>query len=134
MEHDIESIIIASEISVSVAARNTREYAKKIEFREADVYTLATVVSELATNIIKYAGRGQIHLVHEQRGSQEGIRILAEDQGPGISDTKLAMSEHYSTQGTLGLGLSGIKRMVDEFGIYTSIGNGVKIVVVKWKK
>jgi serine/threonine-protein kinase RsbT len=128
------SIIIASEVSVAAATRYAMNYAKTMAFKEKDRHLLATVVSELANNIIKYAGRGEIFFEEEIRGEQHGIRVLAKDKGPGIANPKLAMEEHYSTQGTLGLGLSGIKRMVDEFGIYTSSGEGVKIVVIKWRQ
>lgn len=93
---------------------------------------LATAVSELATNVVKYAGRGRITLRRVRRLEQPGVEVVVNDHGPGIADVELALQEHQSTGGTLGLGLSGTRRLVDEFEIVSEPGTGTRVRVVKW--
>ncbi len=90
-----------------------------------------TTVSELARNILKYAGRGTIRLSCYGELGTEGIEIQAEDRGPGIADVEAAMRDHYSTSGTLGLGLPGVRRMMDSFTIDSAPGRGTRVTVRK---
>ena len=90
---------------------------------------IATCVSELAMNIVKYAKYGQIEIIYRINRS---IEIIATDRGPGINNIQQAMQDHFSSKGTLGLGLPGVKRMVDEFDIQSPPGLGTKVRIVKW--
>ncbi len=93
---------------------------------------VATAVSELARNIIKYAGRGEILIAGVEKGSRSGVEVVSRDRGPGIADIEQAMSDHFSSGGTLGLGLPGVKRMMDEFAIESTPGHGTTVTVTKW--
>ncbi len=93
---------------------------------------LSTAVSELVTNVIKYADSGLITMRPTVQIKQPGIEVIVEDNGPGIDDIQMAMKEHVSTGGTLGLGLPGTKRLVDEFSIESRPGAGTRVRIVKW--
>ncbi|MFZ6693085.1 ATP-binding protein [Undibacterium sp. SXout20W] len=93
---------------------------------------VATVASELAMNIVKYAGCDGTIVVSMQKHGRRFIDIVAEDRGHGIANIEQAMVDHFSTKGTLGLGLPGVKRMVDEFEITSELGNGTRVSVKKW--
>lgn len=111
-----------------IAASN---FARDIGFSKHDCNSISTSVSELARNILKYAGSGEILLEQTERG---GVQVTARDRGPGIEDVAAAMRDHYSSGGTLGLGLPGVRRMMDEFEIETEPGVGTRVVVRKWKE
>ena len=111
-----------------IAASN---FARDIGFSKHDCNSISTSVSELARNILKYAGSGEILLEEEDRG---GVQVTARDRGPGIADIDAAMQDHYSSSGTLGLGLPGVRRMMDEFEIDTEPDKGTRVVVRKWKE
>jgi serine/threonine-protein kinase RsbT len=93
---------------------------------------IATAVSELVRNILKYAGSGEVRLRRVQRASGGGIEILVSDHGPGIADLDAAMSDHFSTSGTLGLGLPGVKRLMDDFSMESAPGKGTRVKACKW--
>ena len=94
---------------------------------------LCTAVSELARNILKYAGSGEVVFSILNRDGTPGVEVTVRDRGPGIEDLERALSDNYSTSGTLGLGLPGVKRMMDEFKIESAPGQGTKVVIRKWK-
>ncbi len=110
--------------------------AARIGFRLTDQTRLATVTSELARNIIKYAARGRVFVNEVQRagltGGTRGLRLVFEDQGPGIPDIVAAMRDGFTTGGGLGKGLPGSKRLVDEFALESTPGVGTRITVVRW--
>ena len=124
--------MIWSDGDTVVAALAVREMAKQLGMSGPATAALATAVSELATNVIKYARRGRIALRAVKRMSQPGIEAIVEDSGPGIPDLEEAMEDHRSTGGTLGLGLPGTRRLVDEFEIRSELGRGTRVRVVKW--
>ena len=93
---------------------------------------VATVASELAMNIVKYAGCGGTIVVSMQKQGRRSIDIIAEDRGHGIANIDQAMVDHFSTKGTLGVGLPGVKRMVDEFEITSRLGYGTRVFIKKW--
>ena len=93
---------------------------------------IATAVSELANNIIKYAGRGEILLERIIVQNRAGMEVIARDSGPGIEDIQKAMADHYSTGDTLGLGLPGVKRMMDEFELTSKPGKRTTVTIRKW--
>jgi serine/threonine-protein kinase RsbT len=94
---------------------------------------VATAISELARNIILYAQRGAIVLKAVEHEARLGILVIAHDEGPGIADIPRAMTGGYSTSGGLGLGLCGVKRLVDEFEIASELGKGTTVTFKKWK-
>ena len=93
---------------------------------------IMTIVSELGRNILKYAGTGRIRCDHTRGQENRGVEIVVTDQGPGIEDVDAALSDHYSTSGTLGLGLPGVRRMVDEFDLQSEPGGGTTVTVRLW--
>ncbi|MGH8307516.1 MAG: ATP-binding protein, partial [Gammaproteobacteria bacterium] len=93
---------------------------------------IATIISELARNIVLYAERGEIVLESAMRNTHYGITIISRDDGPGIPEVERALMGGYSTSGGLGLGLCGVRRMVDEFRVVTDSGNGTTITAQKW--
>jgi serine/threonine-protein kinase RsbT len=94
---------------------------------------MITAASELARNILRYANRGEAHLETMEERSRRGLRLSFVDQGPGIVDIGLALTDGYTTGNGLGLGLSGAKRLADEFDLVTEVGKGTTVTIVKWK-
>jgi serine/threonine-protein kinase RsbT len=125
-------LVIATDLDVTRASMQARRCALGQGFSDTTTALLVTTVSELGTNIIKYAGRGEIVIQPIEEGNQSGILVRATDRGPGITDIKTAMQDHHSTGGTLGLGLPGVKRMMDEFEIRSELGRGTTVTVKKW--
>ncbi|MDX1739186.1 MAG: ATP-binding protein, partial [Alphaproteobacteria bacterium] len=117
---------------VQICILAVQQLAQDIGMAHGPATSLATAVSELCTNVIKYANSGRLMLTVVRRRQQPGIKAIIEDKGPGIKDLKEAMREHVSTGGSLGLGLSGTQRLVDEFEIKTELGRGTTITVIKW--
>lgn len=95
---------------------------------------LVTAASELARNTLVYGGGGTVEVTALDTGRRRGIRILFTDDGPGIADLELALTDGYTTGNGLGLGLSGARRLVDEFEIDTAAGRGTRITVTKWSR
>ena len=118
---------------IAVARNEVRAIAAALGFRMLDQTRLATVASELARNIVKYAGRGRlIAQPTEDPNGRQALRLIFEDQGPGIPDIEAAMRDGFSTGRGLGKGLPGSKRLVDEFQIESEIGHGTRITVLRW--
>jgi len=107
-------------------------FSREAGFGEAPSQMIATAVSELATNILKYAHSGEICLKRVQSSKGRGIEISATDRGPGIADVEAAMRDHVSSSGTLGLGLPGIRRLMDEFALESTPGEGTRVTARKW--
>ncbi|MBW2356365.1 MAG: ATP-binding protein [Deltaproteobacteria bacterium] len=118
---------------VAKAVHATRRLAAEAGLGEAKQFMAATAVSELARNILAYAGHGWIGLGIVERGPARGVEIVAEDNGPGIEDIQKALSDNFSTGGTLGIGLPGAKRMMDELTIESKPGSGTRVVARKWE-
>ncbi|TNE47715.1 MAG: hypothetical protein EP344_19500 [Bacteroidetes bacterium] len=135
MEHQIKPvrILIRTENNVYQAMLEAEKMARNIGFDPANTIRIKTTVSELGRNILKYAEKGFVSLSHLVDGKKEGIGIEVIDKGPGIENIELAISDSYSTGGTLGLGLPGVKRMMDKFEIESIPGSGTRVYVVKWK-
>lgn len=116
-----------------VAARQVgRNVAKELGFGTVDQARITTTISELARNIYLYAGHGEICIEKLWDNGRTGLRIIAEDKGPGISDIRKVMEDGYTTSGGLGAGLPGVKRLMDEFDIDSEVGTGTKITTTKW--
>jgi serine/threonine-protein kinase RsbT len=123
-------ILSLSDAQIAVVA--TQELARKTGMKPSSTASLATAVSELATNILKYAQSGRIRIRPMHQYGRHGVEVIVEDHGPGISDLDAAMQDNFSTSGTLGLGLPGTKRLVDIFEITSESGKGTRIRLVKW--
>jgi serine/threonine-protein kinase RsbT len=123
---------IQTETDASRAALESTLYSRAAGFDDTPSRMIATAVSELARNILKYAGTGEIRLRQIEGRSGRGIEIEAVDRGPGIEDSEAAMRDHFSSGGTLGLGLPGVRRMMDEFSLESAPGEGTRVTAVKW--
>jgi serine/threonine-protein kinase RsbT len=123
---------VADEADLMQAVAHVGRLAKSIGFDEVASAKLMTTVSELARNILKYAERGTVSFARLEGTSGRGVEIVAEDRGPGIADVEQAVKDHYSTSGTLGLGLPGVRRMVDEFELVSKPNQGTSVTVRKW--
>lgn len=135
-EFKIESSVpVASDTEIVNARRQGRSLAEEMGFSPTDATLVATAISELARNIVHYAGSGEI-LLGKVNGKDRpaGIAIIARDSGPGISDLQLALRDGYSTSGGLGLGLPGVRRIMDEFDIDSRLGGGTTVTTIKWKR
>ena len=110
-----------------------RQRAVEIGFSLVDQTKIVTAASELARNTIQHGGGGHALIEFVADGSRRGLRLVFEDQGPGIPDLALAMKDGYSTAGGLGLGLSGAKRLSNEFAITSAPGRGTRVVITRWK-
>jgi len=125
---------IKSDVDIVAARQHGRALAAQIGFAGSDLTVIATAISELARNIVSYAGAGEILLSAARHGGKTGIVIIARDQGPGIPDISLAMQDGYSTGKSLGLGLPGARRLMDEFDIVSEVGSGTTITMKKWTR
>ncbi|KAB2330558.1 anti-sigma regulatory factor [Bacillus mesophilum] len=123
---------IINEWDIVAARQLGRNVAKDLGFGTVDQARITTAISELARNIYLYAGQGQVCIEKIYDGGKAGLRILAADSGPGISDLRQVMEDGYSTSGGLGAGLPGVKRLMDEFVIDSEPGKGTDIKATKW--
>lgn len=127
------SIALEDEHDIVVARNQARIFAASVGFGMVDQTRLATVASELARNIVKYAKRGRMIAQPVQSpAGRQGLRLIFEDTGPGIPDIAAAMRDGFTTGRGLGKGLPGAKRLVDEFHIESEVGRGTKVSVVRW--
>ncbi len=128
------TIPILSFEDVILARQKVRELMNHMQFSLLDQTRVVTAVSELSRNIIVHAEKGHMRLTPLQKENRTGFTCIFEDQGPGIADMNLAMREGYSTTNSLGLGLSGAKKLCREFSIRSSPGRGTRIEITEWKK
>jgi serine/threonine-protein kinase RsbT len=123
---------IEQETDIVTARQKGRELAALSGLSPTEQTLLATAISEVARNIVVYAQHGEVILtVVEQRG-RRGVMVVARDEGPGITNPELAMRDGYSTTRSLGMGLPGAKRLMDEFELSSIVGKGTTIVMKKW--
>lgn len=125
---------IARDADIVVARQSGRRMAETLGFSRSDQALIATAISELARNIVNYATIGTLEIKRVDRGRRTGLQVVAADEGPGIADLDLAMTEGFSTGKSLGLGLPGTRRIADHFNIESDPGNGLKITIIKWKQ
>lgn len=130
---DVE-VSISGEADLWIALAEVDHLARAADFSAADTARLKTAASELAQNILKYAGRGRLCLrlldPYQHKGACE---VVAQDQGPGIADVGAAMRDNFSTGGTLGLGLPGVRRLSEYFNIDSTLGSGT-VVTARFSK
>ncbi len=131
MEHEV-CIPVRSEIDIIAARQKGREMAEPLGFSNTELTLIATAISEVVRNIVEYAKSGELCLDIVREGDKCGIAVIASDKGPGIPNIRLAMQDGYSTGKSLGLGLPGAKRLMDEFEIVSEVGRGTKVTMKKW--
>ena len=124
---------IEKEQDVVPFRNRVKEYAVKIGMSVVNQTKLITAASELVRNMLKYANGGETRIEVISEGRNSGIRLIFEDKGPGIEDITLAMKDGFSTGKSLGIGLPGAKRLVNEFDIKSSPGEGTTVSIIKWK-
>ncbi|MCO8268995.1 anti-sigma regulatory factor [Actinoplanes sp. TRM 88003] len=132
MNEPAQRIEVASDQDVVRVRQLVRTLAVAVKLSLVDQTKLVTAASELARNTLVYGGGGWVEVAQTDNGRRKGIRIVFSDQGPGIADLDLAFTDGYTSGGGLGLGLSGARRLVDEFDIVTAAGEGTTITVTKW--
>ena len=127
-----DRITVASDQDVVRVRQLVRTIAVSVKLSLVDQTKLVTAASELARNTLVYGGGGTVEVGQVENGRRRGIRIVFTDSGPGIANLDLALTDGYTTGGGLGLGLSGARRLVDEFDIDTEVGRGTCVTVTKW--
>jgi len=128
-----EAVPIRSSEDIVVVRQKVREWAIQQGFSLVDQTKIVTAASELARNALQYGKGGEAQLEALNDGARRGLRLTFLDNGPGIADVQLALRDGYSTGGGLGLGLSGAKRLSEEFLIDSAPGEGTKVTIARWK-
>ena len=124
---------IRSSEDVVGARQVVREWAIAAGFSLVDQTKIVTAASELARNTVQYGRGGTLLLQSLNDGNRRGLRLTFEDRGPGIADVTLALKDGYTTGGGLGLGLSGARRLSNDFDIWTKPGEGTRVTITRWK-
>ena len=125
---------IRADVDVVMARQKIRALVSDLRFSASELTLIATAISEVARNIVSYAGSGEIVMRVVRQGQRRGITVVARDKGPGIADIERAMEDGYSTSRGLGLGLPGSKRLMDEFELVSEVGEGTEITMTKWER
>jgi serine/threonine-protein kinase RsbT len=125
-------VAIERDTDIVTARQKGRELAAASGFSSTDQTLVATAISEMARNIVTHAERGEIVLVALDDSGRRGIMVVARDEGPGIADADLAMKDGYSTANSLGVGLPGARRLMDEFHLASTLGKGTTVTMKKW--
>jgi serine/threonine-protein kinase RsbT len=126
-------IPIRSDADVVSARQEGKALATELRFSATEVTLIATAISEVARNIITYAVEGEICLTIVSDGQRQGVRVVADDDGPGITDLEQAMKDGFSSGQGMGLGLPGAKRLMDEFEVRSAPGKGTTVTMTKWE-
>jgi anti-sigma regulatory factor (Ser/Thr protein kinase) len=125
-------IAIHRDADIVAARQAARELAARSGFSGTDLTLIATAVSEIARNIVRFANSGEV-VVELLERPRPGVRVVARDTGPGIPDVERAMADGYSTYHGLGLGLPGARRLMDEFAVASEPGRGTTVTMTKWR-
>jgi len=133
--NDVDALVlpIRSDEDVVRLRQSVREHMIAAGFSLIDQTKMITAASELARNTLRYGGGGEAHMLKLMNGMRRGLSLAFIDHGPGIADMKLALTDGYTTGGGMGLGLSGARRLADEFEIESSPGVGTTVKICKWK-
>jgi serine/threonine-protein kinase RsbT len=129
-----EELPIAGNDDVVRVRQFVRTVAQRAKLSLVDQTKLVTAASELARNALVYGGGGLVRVATVDDGHHVGVWACFEDKGPGIPDVDLALTDGWTTGNGLGLGLGGARRLVDEFDLYTQVGHGTRVTVVKWAR
>lgn len=125
---------IQREADIVLARQAGRQLAAQLGFSATDQTLIATAISEVARNIVVYAVRGEIVLMRADEDGRVGIQVQAIDSGPGIDNKELALHDGYSTKNSLGLGLPGARRLMDELVLDSEVGRGTTVTMKKWMR
>lgn len=128
-----ETIDIQSSSDVVLVRQAVRQLSVEMGFGLVDQTKIVTAASELARNTLEYGGGGTVKLETLQDGRRRGLRLTFEDRGPGIPNIELALKDGFTTGGGLGMGLGGAKRLANEFEIQSAVGEGTRVIIVRWK-
>lgn len=128
-----ETTPVRTEQDIVLARQAVRRLAMEIGFGLVDQTKIVTAASELARNMVVYGGGGEMTCEVLRDAARNGLRLIFKDQGPGIADLSLAMKDGWTSGTGMGLGLSGAKRLVNDFDIITAPGKGTCVTVVRWK-
>ncbi len=128
-----ETLPVRSSHDIVVVRQVVRSWAVELGFNLIEQTKVVTAASELARNTIDHGGGGTVRLQSLRDGGRIGLRLTFEDKGPGIPDLNLALKDGYTTGGGLGLGLSGAKRLSNEFNIESHPGEGTRVTITRWK-
>jgi serine/threonine-protein kinase RsbT len=128
-----ETILVTTEPHIVMVRQGTRRLAVEIKLSLVDQTKVVTAASELARNLLIYGGGGEVRLEILREGLRQGLRAHFIDKGPGISDMSLAMRDGYTSGTGMGLGLGGAKRLVNEFDIQSTPGEGTHVTITRWK-
>jgi serine/threonine-protein kinase RsbT len=124
---------IESDRDLVAARAAARTLANALGFSRTDATLIATAVSEIARNIVVHVGAGKIEMTPLYRDDRYGLRVVATDEGPGIRNATDALDDGYTARGGLGLGLPGVRRLMDEFEIETKLDEGTTVTMTKWR-
>jgi serine/threonine-protein kinase RsbT len=130
---DGESLALRSSEDIVIVRQAVRKKSIALGFGLVDQTKFVTAASELARNTLDYGGGGTVQIELVQNDLKRGIRLVFEDQGPGIPDIDLAMTDGYTSGNGMGLGLSGAKRLSQEFEIWSQVGEGTRVSILRWK-
>jgi serine/threonine-protein kinase RsbT len=125
-------VVVRQDADIVLACQKGRALAEQVGVKGDSQVVVVIAISEVARNIVNYAGCGEIVFDIIGQNGRRGISIVARDEGPGISDIEKALEDGYSTGGGLGLGLAGAKRLMDEFEVRSQPGKGTTITMAKW--
>jgi serine/threonine-protein kinase RsbT len=130
---DAEVLSIRTSADIVLVRQTVRQRAVEVGFSLVDQTKIVTAASELARNTLQHGGGGTLRLEAVLNGTRRGVRLTFDDQGPGIADIQEAMRDGFTTAGGLGLGLSGARRLSNEFAIESTPGQGTRVVIARWK-
>jgi serine/threonine-protein kinase RsbT len=128
-----ETLSIQSSEDIVIARQKVRTVSAKIGFSVVGQTKIITAASELARNTLDYGGGGIMKIEELRNEVKSGVRLIFEDQGPGIPDIKLALTDGWTSGGGLGLGLSGARRLSHEFDLWSEVGKGTRVSITQWK-
>jgi serine/threonine-protein kinase RsbT len=128
-----ETLPIRSSEDIVLVRQKVRQWAIDLTFSLVDQTKMVTAASELARNALDYGGGGCVRLDLLQNDTKRGLRLVFEDEGPGIADVELALRDGYTTGSGMGLGLGGSRRLVHEFDVDSRPGEGTRVTIVRWK-
>jgi serine/threonine-protein kinase RsbT len=126
------TVPIRSDLDIVTARVEGRELAKELGFGVIDQARIATAISELTRNIVQYADHGEATMRPIEVAGRVGIEVVCQDEGPGIADIEMAMQDGFSTSSSLGMGMPGTRRLMDEFEVESVIGVGTTVTIRKW--
>jgi serine/threonine-protein kinase RsbT len=128
-----EQVVVREQHDIVNVRQVVRSWSLSLGLGLVDLTKLVTAASEIARNTVEYGGGGTLQIEELRDGLRLGVRLVFEDKGPGIPDIERAMTDGYSTGTGMGLGLGGTKRLVDEFEISSTRGEGTRVAITKWK-